>query len=103
MNVIFHFRKEYTKPTLELETTSGALLSDEDPLSLLFPLGAVQAEPVVGRIVKLSLPSLVDRYKDICSHSSIGKLILKLKPKIVRGKLPDSIVSCFDKQVFVIP
>ncbi|XP_018566528.1 tonsoku-like protein [Anoplophora glabripennis] len=57
-------RKECSRPTLELETTTGALLSDEDPLSLLFPLGAMQAEPVVGRVVKLSLPPLVDRYKE---------------------------------------
>ncbi|CAG9836894.1 unnamed protein product [Diabrotica balteata] len=33
-------RKECSKPQLELETTTGALLSDEDPLSLLFPLAA---------------------------------------------------------------
>lgn len=70
----FYFRKECSKPTLELETTTGALLSDEDPLSLLFPLGATQAEPVVGRVVKLSLPPLVDRYREASIQMDTGKI-----------------------------
>ncbi|XP_050506966.1 tonsoku-like protein [Diabrotica virgifera virgifera] len=61
-------RKECSKPELELETTTGALLSDEDPLSLLFPLGTTQAEPVVGKIVKLFETPLVGKYRDACSH-----------------------------------
>lgn len=73
INEKYNFRKEGTKPQLELETTSGALLSDEDPLSLLFPLGALQAEPVIGKIVKMSLPPLVDRYKEACTQMDTGK------------------------------
>ncbi|XP_072384956.1 tonsoku-like protein [Diabrotica undecimpunctata] len=61
-------RKECSKPQLELETTTGALLSDEDPLSLLFPLGTTQAEPVVGKIVKLFETPLVGKYREACSH-----------------------------------
>uniref|UniRef100_A0A6P7GLY6 Tonsoku-like protein n=1 Tax=Diabrotica virgifera virgifera TaxID=50390 RepID=A0A6P7GLY6_DIAVI len=57
-----------SKPQLELETTTGALLSDEDPLSLLFPLGTTQAEPVVGKIVRRFETPLVDRYRDACLH-----------------------------------
>nr|XP_023029689.1 tonsoku-like protein [Leptinotarsa decemlineata] len=62
-------RKECSKPSLELETTTGALLSDDDPLTLLFPFGATKAEPVVGRIIEMSLPSLIDRYKEACTHA----------------------------------
>uniref|UniRef100_A0A6P7G8T4 Tonsoku-like protein n=1 Tax=Diabrotica virgifera virgifera TaxID=50390 RepID=A0A6P7G8T4_DIAVI len=65
-------RKECSKPELELETTTGALLSDEDPLSLLFPLGTTQAEPVVGKIVKLFETPLVGKYRDACSHMKEG-------------------------------
>lgn len=69
------YRKEGTKPQLDLETTTGAILSDEDPLSLLFPLGAMKAEPVIGKIVKMSLPPLAERYKEACSQMDTGEFI----------------------------
>lgn len=71
----FLFRKEGSIPQLELETSSGALLSDDDPLGLLFPLGAVHAEPVVGKIIKLNLPPLVERYKETCSQMNLGTFL----------------------------
>lgn len=77
LRCIFYFRKEGTKPQLELETTSGVFLSDEDPLSLLFPLGAVQAEPVIGKIVKMSLPPLAERYKEACSQMDTGEILYR--------------------------
>ncbi|XP_057663004.1 tonsoku-like protein isoform X1 [Diorhabda carinulata] len=81
-------RKECSKPCLELETASGALLCDEDPLSLLFPLGTTQAEPVVGRIIKLYATPLVERYKEVCSHmredvnDSLAKLLEEVSVKL---------------------
>lgn len=61
------------KPTLELETKSGAVLADEDLLSLLFPMGAMQAEPVEARVLRWSLPPLIDRYVESCAHMETGQ------------------------------
>ncbi|XP_030749323.1 tonsoku-like protein isoform X2 [Sitophilus oryzae] len=63
--------KEYMKPTLELETVSGAVLADDDLLSLLFPMGSTQAEKVIAKVTEWSLPPLIDRYMDTCHHMSL--------------------------------
>nr|CAH7744615.1 unnamed protein product [Callosobruchus chinensis] len=63
-------RKECKKPVLELQTGTGALLSDSDPLQILFLNGA-QPEPIVGKVLKLMLPPLVDRYKEICAYLNV--------------------------------
>ncbi|CAG9860437.1 unnamed protein product [Phyllotreta striolata] len=61
-------KKEGSKPCLELETITGALLSNDDPLSLLFPLGSRQAEIIVGRISKFHVILLADRYREACTN-----------------------------------
>ena len=66
-------RKEYMVPTLELETKNGAILADDDPISVLFPMGATQAEEVEARIVKWNVPPLIDRFKEACQDMGIGK------------------------------
>lgn len=64
------------KPTLELETKNGAILADDDLVSILFTTGSTQAEEVQATIVHSNLPSLNERYKDACSHLNIGKVVL---------------------------
>lgn len=66
-------KKEYIVPTLELETRNGAILADDDPVSLLFPMGTSQADEVVARVVKKSLPALIERYKEACQDRKIGE------------------------------
>ncbi|XP_008200216.1 tonsoku-like protein isoform X2 [Tribolium castaneum] len=74
-------KKQYIVPTLELETKNGAVLADDDPISLLFPMGGTQAEEVEARIVKSNLPPLIDRYKEACQdmgavpRDSIGQVL----------------------------
>jgi NF-kappa-B inhibitor-like protein 2 len=63
-------KKEYMIPSLELETKNGAILADDDPISLLFPMGATQAEEVEARVVKWSVPPLIDRYRGACQDMS---------------------------------
>ncbi|CAH2006651.1 unnamed protein product [Acanthoscelides obtectus] len=63
-------RKECKKPVLELQSSTGALLSDSDPLQMLFVNGR-QAESVVGKVVKVILPPLVDRYKEMCAYLNV--------------------------------
>lgn len=59
-------------PILELETKNGALLANDDLLSLLFPMGAYQAEEIEARIIKYNIMPLVDRYKDACQDLELG-------------------------------
>lgn len=60
-------------PSLELETSNGAILDDNDPLNLLFPMGTAQAEKVVARVIEWKLPSVIDRYREICGNMGLGK------------------------------
>ncbi|CAH0548154.1 unnamed protein product [Brassicogethes aeneus] len=71
--------KEYMRPTLELETKSGAILADDDLLSLLFPMGSMQAEQVEARVLKWSLPPLIDRYRESCAHMETVQDVLLSK------------------------
>lgn len=66
------FRKEYMMPTLELESNSGAILADDDPLSLLFPMGTTHSEQLRAKIIKWSVPPLVERYREACRDMTIG-------------------------------
>lgn len=61
-------------PLLELQTKNGALLANDDLLSLLFPMGSYQAEEVEAKIIKWNLMPLLDRYKDACQDLELGML-----------------------------
>ncbi|XP_076272195.1 tonsoku-like protein [Rhynchophorus ferrugineus] len=63
--------KEYMKPTLELETANGAVLADDDLLSLLFPMSSTQAEKVIAKVIEWSLPPLIERYKETCNQLAV--------------------------------
>lgn len=69
------------KPSLELETKNGAILAEEDLLSMLFPIGSTQAEELKATILKRSLPPLTERYEEACIQmkSSTSWPILKTK------------------------
>lgn len=71
-------RREGIKPLLELETKNGAILAEEDLLSMLFPIGTTQAEELNATILKRSLPPLIDRYEEACVQiqSSMPQKIL---------------------------
>jgi len=73
--VFFSTSKEFMAPSLELETSNGAILDDNDPLKLLFPMGTVQAEKVVGRVIEWKLFSVSDRYREICGNMGVGKIL----------------------------
>ncbi|CAG9759955.1 unnamed protein product [Ceutorhynchus assimilis] len=62
--------KQFMRPILELETVTGVILGDCDLVSLLFPLGSMQAERVVGKVIEWNLPSLLEKYRAICSSMS---------------------------------
>ncbi|KAJ8925110.1 hypothetical protein NQ315_001291 [Exocentrus adspersus] len=64
-------KKEGTKLTLELETVTGVLLSNEDPLGLLFSFQSRQPELVIGKVVERDLPCLVDRYKETSRYMKL--------------------------------
>lgn len=70
MYVLFLLRREGIKPSLELETKNGAILAEEDLVSMLFPAGSVQAEELKATITKRSLPPLVDRYEEACHQTN---------------------------------
>ncbi|XP_066250024.1 tonsoku-like protein [Euwallacea similis] len=63
--------KEFMMPVLELETANGAILNENDPLNLLFPMGSLQAERVIGTVVQWTLPSVLEKYKEICANMGI--------------------------------
>ncbi|ENN77089.1 hypothetical protein YQE_06424, partial [Dendroctonus ponderosae] len=63
--------KEFMKPVLELETVDGVILVENDLLSLLFPMGRVQAERVVGKVTEWSLASVLERYKETCANMGV--------------------------------
>lgn len=64
------------KPVLELETVDGVILVETDLLSLLFPMGRVQAERVVGKVTEWSLASVLERYKETCVNMGVGEFLL---------------------------
>ncbi|XP_050301726.1 tonsoku-like protein isoform X2 [Anthonomus grandis grandis] len=63
--------KEFMKPVLELETVSGVILGDNDVLTLLFPMGGMQAEKVVGKVKEWSQASVFERYKETCNNMGV--------------------------------
>ncbi|KAK5642065.1 hypothetical protein RI129_008232 [Pyrocoelia pectoralis] len=64
-------RKECMKPNLELETKNGAVLADDDFISVLFSAGLTLAEEVEARITKWNLLPLVERYVEACATEGI--------------------------------
>ncbi|KAF5305638.1 hypothetical protein FQR65_LT07719 [Abscondita terminalis] len=64
-------KKEYMKPELELETKNGAVLADEDLISVLFSAGITHAEEVEARITKCNILPLADRYAEVCALENI--------------------------------
>lgn len=68
------FRREGIRPTLELETKNGAILADEDLVSMLFPMGSMHAEELKATILKRTLPPLLDRYDEACVQNGTGML-----------------------------
>lgn len=62
---------ESMRPILELETITGVIWDDSDLVSLLFPLGSMQAEKVVGKVIEWNLKYLLERYREICSNMNV--------------------------------
>lgn len=62
---ILIYSKLYTRPTLELETKNGAILSNNDLINVLFPFDAIESEIVNAKVIKWDLPPLINRYKQI--------------------------------------
>ncbi|KAK4876754.1 hypothetical protein RN001_009260 [Aquatica leii] len=73
-------RKECMKPDLELETKNGAILADEDLISVLFSAGVTHGEEVEARIVKCNVLPLAERYSEACALENItpSKEVLKV-------------------------
>ncbi|XP_031348288.1 tonsoku-like protein [Photinus pyralis] len=65
-------RKECMKPDLELETKNGAVLADDDFISVLFSAGLSHAEEVEARITKWNLLPLSERYAEACAVETIA-------------------------------
>lgn len=65
-------KKEGVKPTLELETSNGAVLEENDSLSVLFPCGQLQAEEIQAKVLGYNTISLLERYEDACHTSKEG-------------------------------
>ena len=61
------------KPFLELETKQGALLMDEDPVSVLFPPNCTTTEEITARVLKYDSHSLLERYNEACQDTKSGK------------------------------
>ncbi|XP_018325905.1 tonsoku-like protein isoform X3 [Agrilus planipennis] len=59
-------RKELVRPVLDLETKNGAVLAEDDFVSILFPAGNIQSEEIQARIVRWDIPSLVERFRESC-------------------------------------
>lgn len=76
-NNLLHWRKncrrEGVKPILELETKNGAILADDDLVSMLFSAGSNQAEELQANVIKTKLAPLADRYEEACVHMNLGK------------------------------
>ncbi|GJQ70821.1 hypothetical protein Trydic_g748 [Trypoxylus dichotomus] len=66
-------RKEGMTPVLELETKNGAVLAEDDNISILFPLGVTLAEEINATIVRWNVPSFTQRYKEACIALNIGE------------------------------
>lgn len=60
------------KPTLELETLNGAVLADNDVISVLFPCGQLQTEELQAKIVQWNSLSLLERYQEACQNANNG-------------------------------
>lgn len=72
------FSKEGILPTLQLETKDGAILVNEDPLSIVF-LSPTQPEEVQSTVLSWNLPPLPERYLEACNILKIGKYIFNVK------------------------
>lgn len=70
--VYCYCRREGVKPVLELETKNGAILADDDLVSMLFCGGSNQAEELQAKVIKRNLAPLSDRYEEACVHLNIG-------------------------------
>lgn len=68
-------KKQGVKPTLELETSNGAILEESDFLSVLFPYGQLQSDEIRAKIIGYSTVSLLECYEEVCLNSSEGMLI----------------------------
>ncbi|KRT81298.1 Ankyrin repeat-containing protein [Oryctes borbonicus] len=66
-------RKEGMTPVLELETKNGAVLAEDDNVSILFPLGVTLAEEINATVVKWNVPSFIQRYKEACNALNIAE------------------------------
>ncbi|XP_066156831.1 tonsoku-like protein isoform X2 [Euwallacea fornicatus] len=64
--------KEFMMPVLELETVNGAILNENDSLNLLFPMGSLQAEKVIGTVTQWTLSSVLEKYKEICANLGVN-------------------------------
>ncbi|XP_017786274.1 PREDICTED: tonsoku-like protein isoform X1 [Nicrophorus vespilloides] len=61
------YKKEAIKPVIELETNNGAMLCEDDLISILFPFGVTTSEEVLGKVIKWNIPPIQERYKDSCA------------------------------------
>lgn len=77
--LFFAIRKEAMKPVIEVETKNGAILCDDDVLSVLFPIGVTQCEELRAKVVKWNVPQLKERYLDACHYFNMGKPFCKQK------------------------
>lgn len=63
---------------MELATRNGAILADEDLVSMLFPLGSTLAEELKATILKKSLPPLLDRYEEACVQTKTSMFVVTI-------------------------
>ncbi|XP_022917423.2 tonsoku-like protein [Onthophagus taurus] len=74
-------RKECMKPSLELQTKSGAILAEDDPINILFLLGSTQCEEIIGNVLKWNIQPILERYKESCvslglnENSDLSKIL----------------------------
>lgn len=68
--VLFIHSLEGLRPSLNLLTNDGALLAEDDPLSLLGT-----SEEIVASIISWNLPPLIDRYIEAASNMHKGTIV----------------------------
>lgn len=54
---------------LSLSTEDGAILDENDPISIVIGKSEIHAT-----VLSWNLPPLVDRYEEVCASSNIGRL-----------------------------
>lgn len=75
-----YYSKEGILPTLQLETRDGAILVNEDPLSIVF-LSPTQPEEVQSSVLNWNLPPLPERYLEACNTLKID-VVPQLREKL---------------------